>query len=372
VDWDAGAAEKGGYDHFMLKEIHDQPKAIQETFRGRIDDQGLVSIRELEPLESAMRDANRIVIVACGTAYHAGCVGKQFIERLIRMPVEADLASEFRYREPIIDSQTLGIVISQSGETADTLAALREMKEKGAKVIAAVNVVGSGIAREADAAVYTWAGPEICVASTKAYSTQLIAMYLIGLHLARLRGVGEEILRYYIDQLAALPSLVESLMDRDEEIERLAKTLASKQDFFFLGRGMDFAVALEGALKLKEITYLHAEAYAAGEMKHGPLALISTDTPVVCLATSDRLREKMISNIKEMKARGGVCIGILTEGDDRTSLISDHSIYLPPIDELLSPSVSIVPLQMLSYFIARELGREIDQPRNLAKSVTVE
>jgi glucosamine--fructose-6-phosphate aminotransferase (isomerizing) len=372
VTWDEGAAEKSGYDHFMIKEIHDQPQAIQDTLRGRIGESGVVYLRELEPLEEAIQNATRIVLVACGTAYHAGCVGKQFMERLLRIGVEVDLASEFRYREPIVDEKTLGIVISQSGETADTLAGLRELRDRGAKVIAVVNVVGSSIARDADVPVYTWAGPEICVASTKAYTTQLIAMYLLGLHFAEVRGVSADITGPLTKQLTTIPEIVASLMDRDAEMEELAKALASKADFFFLGRGMDYAVSLEGALKLKEITYLHAEAYAAGEMKHGPLALISPDVPVICMVTSERLREKMISNIKEIKARGGMCIGFVAEGDTQTPRVTDYNITLPPVDEMLSAPVSIVPLQMLSYFIAKELGREIDQPRNLAKSVTVE
>ncbi|MBW3622791.1 MAG: glutamine--fructose-6-phosphate transaminase (isomerizing) [Armatimonadetes bacterium] len=372
VTWDEGSAEKAGYEHFMLKEIHEQPQVIRNTLRGRIDDEGTVHIRELEPLEEAIRGAKRVVIAACGTAYHAGCVGKLFMERMLRVPVEIDLASEFRYREPIVDEETLGIVVSQSGETADTLAALREMKGRGAKVVAVVNVVGSSIAREADVPVYTWAGPEICVASTKAYTTQLAVMYLLGLHFANVRGVALEETARLTKELETIPDCVATLMERDDEVERIAATLTEKEDFFFLGRGMDFAVSLEGALKLKEITYLHAEAYAAGEMKHGPLALISPDVPVICLVTSERLREKMISNIKEMKARGGCCLGFLLEGDLQTEQVVDSTFRLPVVDELLMPILSVVPLQMLAYFLARDLGREIDQPRNLAKSVTVE
>ena len=372
VTWDSGAAEKAGFDHFMLKEIHDQPQAIRDTLRGRIDDDGIVRLRELEPLEDAIRNADRIVIAACGTAYHAGCVGRQFMERLLRVPVEADLASEFRYREPIVSERTLGIVVSQSGETADTLAALRELREQGAKVIAVVNVVGSSIAREADVATYTCAGPEICVASTKAYITQLIAMYLLGLHIAEVRGVDRATTARLTAELQRLPDVVSTLLERKDEMEALAKGLSGKEDFFYLGRGMDYAVALEGALKLKEITYLHAEAYAAGEMKHGPLALISPEVPILCLATSERLREKMVSNIKEMKARGAYCVGLVLEGDPHTPQVLDATVTLPKVDELLTPVVSVVPLQLIAYYIARELGREIDQPRNLAKSVTVE
>ncbi len=372
VTWDEGAAEKAGYDHFMLKEIHEQPQAIRNTLRARATEAGVIHLNELEPLADAIRGMDRIVMAACGTAYHAGCVGRLFMERVLGIPVEVDLASEFRYRDPIVNERTLGIVISQSGETADTLAALREMKSKGAKVIAVVNVVGSSIAREADVAVYTWAGPEICVASTKAYTTQLIVMYLLGLHFAEARALPRDLTGPLTGELLNLPEVVARLMDRDAEMEAVAEPLYKKRDFFFLGRGMDYAVSLEGALKLKEITYHHAEAYAAGEMKHGPLALITPEVPILCLVTSERLREKMISNIKEMKARGGLCIGLILEDDSQTPQVVDTTLCLPKVHELLMPVISVIPLQLLAYYIARDLGREIDQPRNLAKSVTVE
>ncbi|HEY3281495.1 MAG TPA: glutamine--fructose-6-phosphate transaminase (isomerizing) [Armatimonadota bacterium] len=372
VTWDSHAAEKSGYEHFMLKEIHEQPAVLRDTLRGKLTDDGRVHIKELEPLADELRHADRINIVACGTAYHAGCVGKSFIEQLTGLPVEVDLASEYRYRHPIITDRTIVVVISQSGETADTLAALRESRARGAKVIGVINVVGSSIARESDAVVYTWAGPEICVASTKAYVTQLLALYLLGLHIARVRGVADAESLAVVERLRTIPDLLERVLEHADQVRELARGLAGKQDFFFLGRGADFAVALEGALKLKEISYLHAEAYAAGEMKHGPLALISPDVPIICLVTQERLREKMISNIKEMKARGARCVGITKEGDRQTPGVVDESFAIPWIEDMLTPILTVVPLQLLAYFIAKELGRDIDQPRNLAKSVTVE
>lgn len=372
VTWDLASAEKGGFDHFMLKEIYEQPKALQDTLRGRLLEEGTLSLPELDSLREVARQAHRLVIVACGTAYHAGCIGKYMIEPLLKIPVEVDLASEFRYRSPLVDPHTLVLVISQSGETADTLACLRLAQSLGAKVLGIVNVVGSTIAREADATLFTWAGPEICVASTKAYSTQVLALHLLTLWLAEVRGTSLPEEEIYKKTLRTLPDKVSEVLTLDRKVQELAGLLKSKEDFFFLGRGLDYAVALEGALKLKEITYLHAEAYAAGEMKHGPLALISPEVPVICLVSQPSLREKMISNIKEIKARGGFAIALVREEDQETPQAVDYTLPLPSVPELMTPIISVVPLQMLAYYIAKALGREIDQPRNLAKSVTVE
>lgn len=370
VTWDISAAEKGGYEHFMLKEIHEQPDAVRNTLRGRIEG-GRVVLRELDAIADAVRHANRIQIVACGTAYHAGCASKLLIEELLRVPVAVDLASEYRYSNPLVDENSLVIIVSQSGETADSLAALRESKARGAVVIGVVNVVGSSIARESDSVLYTWAGPEICVASTKAYLTQLAALDLLAIYMAQVRGTAADTERL-VEDIARMPELVAEVLRLEPQIAGLAAELADREHFFFLGRGRDYAVSMEGALKLKEITYLHAEAYAAGELKHGPLALITHEVPVICLVTQAATREKMLSNIKEVKARGGYCVALVTPEDAATPKVVDAVLRIPPADDRLMPIVAAVPLQLLAYHVAHSLGREIDQPRNLAKSVTVE
>ena len=374
VTWDVQTAEKGGYAHFMLKEIHEEPQTIRDTLRGRLSDHNLIMFPELKLPIQKLLDFNRIVIVACGTAYHAGMVGKSFYEHLLRRPVEVQVASEFRYNDPIVDQHTLAIIISQSGETADTLAALREAKGKGATTLAVVNVVGSSIAREADEVIYTYAGPEISVASTKAYVTQLIALYLIGLFVAQEENkLGPGVVAAYVEQLKALPAQVADILRDTTEIAELGQQLSQSSSFFFLGRGFDYAVAMEAALKLKEVSYIHAEAYAAGEMKHGPLALVEPGVSVVCFATQSALYDKMLSNVKEIKARDGIAIAVVKEGDEGLDSRSvDSIIRVPATHDTFMPVLAVVPLQLLAYYIAEALGREIDQPRNLAKSVTVE
>ena len=374
VTWDVTTAQKGGFAHFMLKEIYDQPQAIRDTLRGRITETHQVIFPELKLPTSKLLNFNRIVIVACGTAYHAGLVGKNFYEHLLRRPVEVQVASEFRYNDPIVDTHTLAIIISQSGETADTLAALREAKVKGATTLALVNVVGSSIAREADEVIYTYAGPEISVASTKAYITQLIGLYLLGLFIAQEENrLGPSVVADYVEQLQRLPEQVAQILQDTSEINAVAKQLAHSSSFFFLGRGFDYAVALEGALKLKEVSYIHAEAYPAGELKHGPLALVEPGVSVVCIATQSALYDKMQSNVKEVKARDGIAVAIVKEGDEGLDENFVESILrVPSTHDTFMPVLAIVPMQLLAYYIALALGREIDQPRNLAKSVTVE
>ncbi|MBV9849536.1 MAG: glutamine--fructose-6-phosphate transaminase (isomerizing) [Armatimonadetes bacterium] len=374
VTWDVRTAEKGGYPHFMLKEIHDQPQTIRDTLRGRVTEGNQITFPELKLPTAKLLDFHRIVIVACGTAYHAGMVGKSFYEHLLRRPVEVQVASEFRYNDPIVDQHTLAIIISQSGETADTLAALREAKVKGATTLAIVNVVGSSIAREADEVIYTYAGLEISVASTKAYVSQLIALYLIGLYIAQQENkLDREVVAAYVEQLKALPRQVAQILTQADAIAELARPLAHSSSFFFLGRGFDYAVALEAALKLKEVSYIHAEAYAAGEMKHGPLALVEPGVSVVCFATQSALYDKMLSNVKEVKARDGAAIAVVKEGDEGLDARSvDSVIRIPGTHDTFMPVLAIIPAQLLAYHIAAALGREIDQPRNLAKSVTVE
>ncbi len=374
VTWDVSTAEKGGYEHFMLKEIYDQPQAIKDTLRGRITETHSIAFPELTLPKSKLIDFNRIVIVACGTAYHAGLVGKNFYEHLLRRPVEVQVASEFRYNDPLVDSRTLAIVISQSGETADTLAALREAKIKGATTLALVNVVGSSIAREADEVIYTYAGPEICVASTKAYVTQLIGLYLLGLYIAQEENkLGPGVVADYAEDLLKLPAQVAEILADTSEIQAVAKQLSGSSSFFFLGRGFDYAAAQEGALKLKEVSYIHAEAYPAGELKHGPLALVEPGVSVVCLATQSALYDKVQSNVKEVKARDAVAIGIVKAGDEGLNENFVESVLrVPATHDTFMPVLSIIPMQLLAYYIAADLGREIDQPRNLAKSVTVE
>ena len=374
VNWNAEAAEKGGYEHFMLKEIHDQPKAVRDTFGTHISEDGKAAVfDELNWTADDVAAFNKILIVACGTAYHAGLVTKQYIENLARIPVSVEIASEYRYSNPLTDDKTLCIVISQSGETSDTLAALKEAKRHGAKSLAITNVVGSSISREADNTVYTWAGPEISVASTKAYTTQLVAGLLFAVYLGQLNGkmdpaLGGEILC----GVKSLPTLIHEIFEVDEDMKAFAKHYGFKSDAFFLGRAIDYAVAMEGALKLKEISYIHAEAYAGGELKHGTLALIEEGVPVIALATQEDVYDKMISNIREVKAREAVVIGIGMKGDDELSKHVDHTIYVPRANKFIAPILAVVPLQLLAYYAAITRGADVDKPRNLAKSVTVE
>lgn len=374
VDWDIITAEKAGFDHFMLKEIHEQPKAYRDTMGARLNAAGNgVVLNEVKMSAEDVRGISSIHIVACGTAYHAGLVGKSVIERLARIPVETDVASEYRYRSPIIKPSTLVIVVSQSGETADTLAALREAKRHGARVIAITNVVGSSVAREADDVITTWAGPEIAVASTKAYTSQLIAFYLLSLHLAQTLGTVEAAeVALTIAALKSLPEQVERVLEQGAAIKELAEQIATHDDLFFIGRGLDYAVAQEGSLKLKEISYIHSEAYASGELKHGTLALIEEGVPVIALATQEDLFEKTVSNIKEVKARGAYVIGIALEGDDELRKSVDQVVTIPRTLGLLTPALSVVPLQLLAYYASLARGNDVDKPRNLAKSVTVE
>ena len=372
VKWDAVAAEKGGFEHFMLKEIFEQPRALRDTMLGRLEEDKVV-LQEVNLTEAAINDLRKVFIVACGTAYHAGLVGKNLIERWVRIPAEVDIASEFRYRSPLVDEHTLVVVVSQSGETSDTLAALREAKKLGARVVAVTNVVGSSVAREAHDVIYTWAGPEIAVASTKAYTTQLVGMVLLGLHLARVkRTLPQEKIAAIIAAMRQLPTQVQEILDCSGRIESLAAEFASVEDTFFIGRSLDWAVALEGALKLKEISYIHAEAYAAGELKHGTLALVTAETPVIGLATQGEVYEKTLSNIKEVKARDAKVIGITFRGDTDLQKSVDEVLYLPSTLSELAPILTVVPLQLLAYYVAVARGCDVDKPRNLAKSVTVE
>ncbi|MCY9509228.1 glutamine--fructose-6-phosphate transaminase (isomerizing) [Paenibacillus larvae] len=373
VDWDLITAEKAGYEHFMLKEIYDQPKAYRDTMGSRIADGDKINLEQVSMSKEDIKNIDRIHIVACGTAYHAGLVGKYVIENLARIPVEVDVASEYRYRTPIITDKTLVIGVSQSGETADTLAALREAKRCGARILAITNVVGSSVAREADDLILTWAGPEIAVASTKAYTTMLISFYLLGLHLAQQLGTKDEAyIKNVIAAMKSLPEQVESILNRTDEIKKFAEEIAGYEDLFFIGRGLDYAVALEGSLKLKEISYIHSEAYAAGELKHGTLALIEEGVPVIALATQADLFEKTVSNIKEVTARGAHVLGLSHEGDKELKKSVDQHFVIPQTLDLLSPALSVVPLQLLSYYASLARGNDVDKPRNLAKSVTVE
>jgi glucosamine--fructose-6-phosphate aminotransferase (isomerizing) len=381
VTWDPIMAEKGGFKHFMLKEIYEQPRAIRDTTLGRVSqDTGHIFLDQMEISEAEFRAAKKINIAACGTSWHAGQAGKFMIESLARVPVEVDYASEWRYRDPIVGRETITLVISQSGETADTIAAQREAKAKGSKTLAICNVVGSMITREASGTIYTHAGPEIGVASTKAFTGQLTALYLFALYLAQVRGtISTEQARAAVREITLIPGKLEQLLTRDEQCEELAKRYQRAHDFLFLGRGIHYPIALEGALKLKEVSYIHAEGYPAGEMKHGPNALIDENLPVVIIATRDANNpgsmvryEKTISNLKEVKARSGVVIALATEGDEEIKEAADHVLYVPPAPEELSPILEIVPLQLLAYHIAVRRGCDVDQPRNLAKSVTVE
>lgn len=373
VTWDADAAEKEGYEHFMLKEIHEQPKGIFETLNRRLNDDGSINLDGISMTKEDIENFNKVYIVACGTAYHAGLVGKMVIEKMARVPVEVDVASEFRYRDPFVDENTLFIAISQSGETLDTLAALREAKRKGARVLSVVNVVGSSVARESDDVFYTWAGPEIAVASTKAYTTQLICMYLIGLYMGSTKGTIEK--DYYdkvLGELKLLPDKVEALLGQEDAIAALAKKYYSKEQVFFIGRGLDSGVSYEGSLKLKEISYINSFAIAAGELKHGTIALMEADTLVFALATQDFLYEKMVSNVEEIKARGARVIGVAKKGRKEIESVADEVIYVPYCIDEVSPVLAVIPLQIFAYYVAKERECNIDKPKNLAKSVTVE
>ncbi|MDH6578071.1 glucosamine--fructose-6-phosphate aminotransferase (isomerizing) [Kitasatospora sp. MAP5-34] len=377
VDWDASAAEKGGYDYFMLKEIAEQPKAVADTLLGRIGTDGRLTLDELRISDSALREVDKVVIIACGTAFHAGMIAKYAIEHWTRIPCEVEVASEFRYRDPILDGRTLVIAISQSGETMDTLMALRHAREQGAKVLAICNTNGSTIPRESDAVLYTHAGPEVAVASTKAFLTQLVACYLVALYLGQVRGTkwGDEILAV-IKELGDAPEHIEQVLETMEPVRELARSLADAKSVLFLGRHVGFPVALEGALKLKELAYMHAEGFAAGELKHGPIALIEEGLPVVVVVPSPRgrsiLHDKIVSNIQEIRARGARTIVIAEEGDEAVVPYADHLIRIPATSTLLQPLVSTVPLQVFACELATAKGHEVDQPRNLAKSVTVE
>src|SRR5437867_3656152 len=374
ITWDASAAEKSGFPHFMLKEIHEQPQTILDSMRGRYSyDIGEADLPDIGLTPKEFASVGRIWIVACGTSWHAGLVGKYLLEEMARTPVQVDISSEFRYRDPLVREDDLFITISQSGETADTLAAAREAKEKGARVVSIVNVVGSTLARESDGVLYTHCGPEIGVASTKAFTAQLTALYLLALHLACVRGaLNAHDGRIWLERIVALPTRVEHILKRDAELLAIAKRYHMKRNFLYLGRGINYPIALEGALKLKEISYIHAEGYAAGEMKHGPIALIDEDMPVVVLAPRDRLYEKTVSNLMEVKARNAPVIAFISEGERDLGKVADAVFTIPDVPALLTPILYTVALQLLAYHIAVLRGADVDQPRNLAKSVTVE
>ena len=372
IDWDISAAEKGGYEHFMFKEIMEQPKAIRDTISPRIRD-GKIVLDDITLTREQVESFRRIVIVACGSAYHVGVVAKYALEQLTRIPVEVDVASEFRYRHPIIDDKVLVLIISQSGETADTLAAMREAKRLGARTLSIVNVVGSSIANESDDVLYTWAGPEIAVATTKAYSTQIAVVYLLALYLADLLGtISPEEYASYLDDLQKLPEQIEAVLQNREHIQYFASRNFNAKDIFFIGRNIDYALSLEGSLKLKEISYIHSEAYAAGELKHGTISLVEDGTLVVALASYLPLFDKTMSNVKEVKARGAYVLGLTVEGKTEIEKETDFVFYLPATNAMMQPSLMVVPLQLFAYYAAAMKGCDIDKPRNLAKSVTVE
>lgn len=372
IEWDAESAEKGGYEHFMLKEMYEQPKTVTDTLLPRLKDDDIV-IEELHMSDEEIKAIKRIHIVACGSAYHTGVTAKYIIEGIARIPVEVDIASEFRYRNPILEEDDMVVVISQSGETADSLAALRQSKERGYKVLGIVNVVGSSIAREADNVMYTWAGPEIAVATTKAYSAQLIALYLIALKFAKVRGkLDDKTFRGMLDDLKRLPGQIERLLSNKERIQRFANRYIAAKDVFFIGRGIDYAISLEASLKLKEISYIHSEAYAAGELKHGTISLIEDGTLVAAVATQDDLFQKTLSNMVEVKARGAFVLAVTNEGNTDIEKAADYVIYIPRTNPYFANSLAIIPLQLFGYYVAVEKGCDVDKPRNLAKSVTVE
>lgn len=372
IDWDADAAEKSGYEHFMLKEMYEQPKTVTDTISPRIHNDDIV-IEELKMTDEELRAIKKIHIVACGSAYHTGVTGKYVLENLARIPVEVDVASEFRYRDPILEDGCMVIVISQSGETADTLEALRESKARGFKVLGIVNVVGSSIAREADACLYTWAGPEIAVATTKAYSAQLVALYMLAMKFAKVKGtITEDRFKALLGDLKCLPDQIELLLGQKEKIQHFANRYVGARDIFFIGRGIDYAISLEGSLKLKEISYIHSEAYAAGELKHGTISLIEDGTLVVALSTQPKLYQKTISNIVEVKARGAFVMAVTNEENKAIEKAADYVIYIPETDPCFANSLAIIPLQLFAYYVAVGRGCDVDKPRNLAKSVTVE
>lgn len=372
IEWDIEAAEKGGFEHFMMKEICEQPKAVRDTITPRIRN-GRVVLDDITLTPEQLRRFTKICIVACGTAYHVGVVAKYAFEELLRIPVEVDVASEFRYRTPIIGENTLMIIISQSGETADTLAALREAKRAGCRVLSIVNVVGSTIANESDDVLYTWAGPEISVASTKAYSTQLAVIYLLALYIGEQLGcLSAEQIDTYIAELERIPDQIETMLAHKENIQFFASKYFNAGDMYFIGRNVDYAASLEASLKLKEISYIHSEAYAAGELKHGPISLIEDGTLVIALATDSRLFDKMMSNIKEVKARGAAVLGLATEDKTEIESQTDMVFYIPKTSTFMLPSLSVIPMQLFAYYVASMKGCDIDKPRNLAKSVTVE
>lgn len=373
VTWDVEAAEKGGYDHFMIKEIYEQPKAIKETLSPRLTNDMKIKLDDINMTKEEIEKFNKVYIVACGTAYHAGLLGKVLIEKYVKVPVIADIASEFRYNNPFIDENTLMIVVSQSGETLDTFEALRLAKSKGARIMAVTNVVGSSIARESHDVLYTWAGPEIAVASTKAYTTQMVSLGLIALDMAVKKGsITEEEYNEAIKELNQLSDKVAKILKDEDSIKKISEEIHQAEHLFFIGRGVDYDVAREGSLKLKEISYIHSEAIQAGELKHGTLALIEKNTPVIALAAQDRLYDKMLSNIKEVKARGAHVIAVAKKGNKEIEKSADRVIYIPDVMDELSSVLSVVPLQLLSYYVAALRGCDIDKPRNLAKSVTVE
>ncbi|MEX1307470.1 MAG: glutamine--fructose-6-phosphate transaminase (isomerizing), partial [Eubacteriales bacterium] len=372
VDWDVSAAQKGGYEHFMIKEIHEQPKAVKDTLMPRIKD-GHISIEEMEITEEMVKNIRKIHMVACGTAYHSGMIGKYIIERMARIPVEATVASEFRYMDPILNPEDWMIVVSQSGETADTIAAIREAQKQGITVVAITNVLGSTISRIADKVIYTHAGPEIAVASTKAHVTQVLCLYMLCLELA-LKGkkITEDEYTVHLNELIALPEKIEVLLDKKDIIQKIAYKQFNQPSVFFLGRGLDYALSMEASLKLKEVSYIHSEAYAAGELKHGTIALIEDNTLVVANCTQSEVYEKTISNVKEVKARGAYVIGVAYEGQTDAAKHMDDVIYLPQASDFVAPMLAIVPLQLFAYYMSVEKGCDVDKPRNLAKSVTVE
>jgi glucosamine--fructose-6-phosphate aminotransferase (isomerizing) len=373
VEWDLDAAEKGGYESFMLKEIHEQPKAIRETLRGRMGSDGVIQLSELAMTDAEVAALDRVFIVACGTSFHAGIVAKTLIEQWARIPVEVQVSSEFRYSDPIVDSSTLVVAITQSGETADTLAGVREARGKGARVFAITNVVGSRVTRECDGVIYTHAGPEIGVAATKTFTAQIAALTVLALKIAQAKGtLDRERIESIWSEVTRLPETVEAVLESNGEVEACAREYAEATSSLFLGRGIGVPVAMEGALKLKEISYIHAEAYPAGEMKHGPIALITPEVPVVVVATQGHTYEKVVSNIQEVRARGARVIAVATHGDDEIRKHAEHVLYVPATSEYVSAIPSVVPLQLLAYHIATLRGCNVDQPRNLAKSVTVE
>lgn len=373
VTWDVEAASKGGYDYFMSKEIHEQPTGVRETLERRLDDNGSIVLDSINISKEDLDKINKVYIVACGTAYNAGLLGKYAIEKFVNIPVITDIASEFRYSDPFVDENSLVILVSQSGETADTLAVLRDSKAKGARILSITNVVGSSIARESDDVFYTWAGPEVAVASTKAYTTQITSLYMIALDFAIKKGtINREFYDSMISKMKEIPSKIQEILDNEEYIKEIAKTVVSSDHAFYLGRGIDYSLAMEGSLKLKEISYIHAEAFAAGELKHGTIALIEKGTPVIAIATQEKLFEKMVSNMEEVRARGAYVVAIAQSHNKDVEKAADRIIYIPNSDDILSPILAVVPMQLLAYHVSVLRGCDVDKPRNLAKSVTVE